>query len=85
MGITAAVIASLLTGTAIAVSGILVMVVSQSDFDNKPCIRGTIISIGACEKDGRCGVAIQTKDEIVYSTTYLPVLNQIVCAKPRSE
>jgi len=76
------ILAGLLVVTMLAVVGVLITVVVKSD-KNNPCVDGTVISVGGCEKDGRCGVSVFTKDGIIFSTAYLPVLNQNVCVHPR--
>jgi hypothetical protein len=50
---------------------------------NKPCVDGTVISVGGCDKYGICGVSVLTKDGIVFGSAHLPVLNQNVCVHPK--
>jgi hypothetical protein len=77
----ASLVAVILTGILI-VTTLAIVGVSVTDI-NKPCVDGTVISVGGCEKYGSCGVSVLTKDKIIFSVAYLPVPNQNVCVHPK--
>ena len=47
------------------------------------CVKGKIISIGGCNKEGSCGVSVQAKDEVIAGVWAFPTLGQTVCIRRR--